>query len=199
MAEADQNKPQNLETLLDELEQAAEGKNKVPLKDVHEAIGERSFGPLLLAAGLAALTPLGVIPGLPTAFAIIVVLIAGQLVIGRDRFWIPRKLREHPVGADRLNKAVGWMRKPARVIDRFIRPRLTFFTQAGFTRVVALICVVIAFAIPPLELLPFAVMAPASAIAAFGLGLTARDGLLVLIALIASAITLGLLGVALLR
>ncbi|QYF85807.1 exopolysaccharide biosynthesis protein [Brevundimonas sp. PAMC22021] len=199
MAEADQNKPQNLETLLDELEQAADGKDKVPLKDVHEAIGERSFGPLLLAAGLAALTPLGVIPGLPTAFAIIVVLIAGQLVIGRDRFWIPRRLREHSVGADRLNKAVSWLRKPARVIDRFVKPRLRVFTQAGFTRVVAVICVVIAFAIPPLELLPFAVVAPASAIAAFGLGLTARDGLLVLIALIASTISLALLGMVLLQ
>lgn len=199
MTQADQNKPQNLQTLLDELEQAAEGKDEVPLKDVHEAIGQRSFGPLLLVAGLAALTPLGVIPGLPTVFAILVVLIAGQLVIGRDRFWIPKPLRERTVGADRLRRAVRWARKPARGVDRIVRPRLAVFTHAGFTRVVAVICVVIAFAIPPLELLPFAVAAPASAIAAFGLGLTAKDGLLVLIALIASAITLGLVGVSLLR
>ena len=197
MPQADQDEPENLGSLLDKLDRAAEGKDKVRLGDVHEAIGERAFGPMLLVTGLAALTPLGVIPGLPTAFAVVVVLIAGQIVIGRDRFWIPGKLRDRRIGADRLTKAVRWARKPARVVDRIVRPRLSVFTKAGFTRAVALICVVIAFAIPPLELLPFAVIAPASAITAFGLGLTARDGLLVLIALIASAISLGLLTLAL--
>ena len=186
MPQADQDEPENLGSLLDKLDRAAEGKDKVRLGDVHEAIGERAFGPMLLVTGLAALTPLGVIPGLPTAFAVVVVLIAGQIVIGRDRFWIPGKLRDRRIGADRLTKAVRWARKPARVVDRIVRPRLSVFTKAGFTRAVALICVVIAFAIPPLELLPFAVIAPASAITAFGLGLTARDGLLVLIALLRS-------------
>ena len=38
------------------------------------------------------------------------------------------------------------------------------------------------------------VVAPAAAITAFGLGLIARDGLLILIAWIASVLALGLLG-----
>ena len=40
----------------------------------------------------------------------------------------------------------------------------------------AMCTTLIAFAIPPLELLPFAVAAPAAAILMFGLGITARDG-----------------------
>ena len=41
--------------------------------------------------------------------------------------------------------------------------------------------------LPPLELLPFAAAAPASAIVMFGLSLTARDGALMIIAFVASA------------
>jgi hypothetical protein len=62
------------------------------------------------------------------------------------------------------------------------------------TRLVALVVVLIACAVPPLELVPFAAALPSLAIAAFGLGLIARDGLLVSFALLISGAALFLVG-----
>ena len=61
-------------------------------------------------------------------------------------------------------------------------------------RLVAAACVLVALTVPPLELLPFAAFVPALAIFAFGVGLVARDGVVVLIALLLSAAAVGLIG-----
>lgn len=185
---------QSLTEVLDELEGSLEGRDRISIAEIQEALGERSFGPLLLVLGLAALTPLGVIPGLPTVFALTIGLLAGQLVIGRRHFWLPRQVRERSAPVHRVGQALRFARRPAEVLDRLIRPRLQIFAGAGWTRAVAVVCILVAFAIPPLELVPFGVAAPAAAITAFGLGLTARDGVLVLLALAASATSLGLIG-----
>lgn len=38
---------------------------------------------------LVALRPIGAVPALPTALAIAVTLIAGQVVLGRNLLWLP--------------------------------------------------------------------------------------------------------------
>jgi hypothetical protein len=68
------------------------------------------------------------------------------------------------------------------------------FTGAVATRLVAVICVLISLAVPMLELLPLAAALPSLAILAFGLGLSARDGLLVLMASVVSAAAIFLVG-----
>ena len=190
---------QNLQGLIDRLESACGREHRVTVRQVEQAIGERSFGPLLLVPALLAMSPLGVIPGAPTVLALVVALIAGQLVIGRHEFWIPRFLANRSVKGERLTKSLERVRPAARVVDRVLKPRLCRLTGAFATRATALVCLLIAFLIPPLELAPFAVFAPAAAIAAFGLGLMTRDGLLVLIALAASATSVGLVVWAVLR
>jgi len=190
---------QDLESLIVQLEKACGARPRVSVREVEQAIGERSFGPLLLVPGLIALTPIGIIPGLPTVIAAVVVLIAGQLVLGRHEFWIPRFIAERSVKGKRLTQSLERARPAARVIDRVLKPRLRHLTGAVATRLSALVCLLIACLIPPLELIPFGVAAPAAAIAAFGLGLTTRDGLLVLIALLASAASVGLVLWAVLR
>ena len=68
---------------------AGEGKDAASVADIQEVIGIRSFGSLLLAAGLIVLTPVGGIPAVPTAMAVVVVLVAGQLLVGLRSFWLP--------------------------------------------------------------------------------------------------------------
>lgn len=187
--------PQDLTGLLDELDEAAsKGGEKCSVADIREAIGARSFGPLLTVAGLLSLTPVGLVPGAPTALAVVIILIAGQLLIGVKAFWLPGPLLRASVKSDQLRKAVRVARKPAHWIDRVLRPRLEVLAGAVGRRIVALVCVLVALAIPPLELVPFGVFAPAVAITAFGLGLLARDGVVLIIAFLASATALGLIG-----
>jgi hypothetical protein len=44
---------------------------------------------LLLLASVALASPLSGIPGIPTSMGVLVLLIAGQLIVGRDYFWLP--------------------------------------------------------------------------------------------------------------
>ncbi|MET0293756.1 MAG: exopolysaccharide biosynthesis protein [Phenylobacterium sp.] len=187
--------PQDLESLLGELDRTARGAGeRVSVQEIMDSLGERSFGPFLLLAGLLGMTPVSAIPGAPSTIALITFLVAGQLLIGRRSFWLPRFLRNRSVAADKLHRTVAVAGKPARIADRLVRPRLCRLTGPVADRLIALACVVLALCVPPLEFLPFVAFIPSAAIAAFGLGLIARDGLLVLIALSisASALAFGL-------
>jgi hypothetical protein len=80
-----------------------------------------------------------------------------------------------------------------------VRPRLAFLTTGAAERLAALACALAAIAMPPLELVPFGGIVPATAITAFGVALIARDGMIMLLALLITAGAAGLVGYALLR
>ncbi|MFW5972654.1 MAG: exopolysaccharide biosynthesis protein, partial [Bacteroidota bacterium] len=83
----------NVERLIDKMADAGSGEDEVSLGEIVEALGPRSFGPLLLLAGLITLAPLiGDIPGMPTLMGILVLLVAVQLLLNRKHFWLPRWL-----------------------------------------------------------------------------------------------------------
>lgn len=190
MARADQ--AHDLESLLGELAKAANGDGpRVSVQQVMDTVGHRSFGPLLFITGLLGMTPVSAAPGAPSLIALIVLLVASQLLIGRDSLWLPRFILKRSVKTDRLRQTVRLVQKPARVVDRMVKPRLEVLTGAVADRLVALVCVVLALAVPPLEFLPFVAFIPSAAIATFGLGLLARDGLLVLVAFTISAGAVG--------
>ncbi|HVT45323.1 MAG TPA: exopolysaccharide biosynthesis protein [Thermoanaerobaculia bacterium] len=174
-----------LEDLLDRLDQSAEENDPVTLGDLLDAIGRRSFGPLLLLAGLVVLAPvIGDIPGVPTSVAAVVFLAAIQLIFGRKHFWLPRWLLKRSISREKLSKALGWMRKPARFVDRLIRHRLGIFVEGGAVYAIAVVCIIIALTMPFMEVVPFSANIAGAALTALGLALIARDGLLALIAFV---------------
>jgi hypothetical protein len=180
---------EGLEQLLDLIDQTAAEKKNISLESIMKAIGNRSFGPLLLLAGLIVIVPiLGDIPGVPTAIALLIILIAGQLIVGRDHFWLPAWLLSRSVQHDQLCRILRWLRPAARFLDRWTRPRWVFITQGGGTYIVALTCMTIALAMPPMELIPFSANGAGIALIAFGLALITDDGLAAVLAL---TITLG--------
>ncbi len=172
---------------------------RVQLGDMLTAVGQGSFGSLLLVPGVITLLPLvGDIPGVPTLMALLVLLVAGQLLLGRRTFWLPQWLLKRSVSRAKLDKAVAWMRKPARAIDRLLKPRLTWLTQRAGTYLVALFCFLIALAMPLMEVVPFSANGAGLALMMFGLSLMANDGLWALLALILTGGTVGAVIVALL-
>lgn len=181
---SDREEPTNLEQLLDRIGEAAEAGERVSLDAVLHLVGDRSFGVLLLAAGLITLAPLlGDIPGMPTLMGVFVGLIAVQLLLRREHFWLPRWLLRRSVDPDKLRKALKWMRPPARFIDRLLRPRLTILTRSAAVHVIAAVCILVAAVMPMMEVVPFSANVAGGVFAAFGLSMIARDGLLALLAL----------------
>lgn len=178
--------------LLDQIESTADDCEEVSLDSVMDAVGRRSFGPILVLVGLIILAPvLGDIPGVPTIMALVIVLIAGQVLMQREHLWLPRWLLERNVASDKLKKAIKWLRRPARFIDRLLRPRLRHLTQEIGIQTTAILCIIIAAALPPMELVPFSANAAGIALTALGLALIANDGLLAIGATAISAATIG--------
>lgn len=58
---------------------------------------------------------------------------------------------------------------------------------------IGIICTGIALAMPALELIPFCANAAGIALTAFGLSLIARDGVMALLAILTTVLTLGLI------
>lgn len=190
---ANQREPENLEQMLSRISQAEDNNREhISLKDIVSEVGHRSFGPLLLIAGIITLLPIvGDIPGVPTLMAAFILLVAGQLLFGRRYFWLPKWLLKRDVSQHKMDKAMKWMRSPARFIDRLLKPRLTFLLEGGGVYAIAGACVLIALAMPAMEVVPFTANGAGLAITLFALALMARDGLLALLAFMATVGTLG--------
>ena len=190
--------PKGVGDILDRLEELAGQEDKVSLGDVIETLGNRSQAPFLVILPLIDISPIGGIPGLPTVLAAIIILVAAQILFGHKHLWLPGFLSKRSVSSKKLCKATGKLRGLARFMDRWFHGRLPALTKGPFVRVAAGACILLALTVPPLELLPFATTAPMAAIAAFGLALLVRDGLLMIIAILLSgaavALGLGLLG-----
>jgi hypothetical protein len=194
----DNKKSNNLSGMLDSLEGAGEGDGEVAIADILDSIGQRSFGPLLLVPGLIVLSPIAGIPGVGTASGIVIFLIAGQMLIGRRHFWLPGFIRRRTIERGRLEKSLRALRPVARIVDKILRPRLDFLTRRPFVYVVAATCVALSFMLPVLDMVPFTSLAPASAIAAFGLSIIAHDGAVAAIAFLLSLASLYVVGTVLL-
>jgi hypothetical protein len=175
-----------LQQLLDRLDHAATG-DRVAVECMMEAVGRSSFGGLLLLAGLVTLSPLDIIPGIPTLIAVAVLTVSVQLLAGRRNFWLPAWVLRRSIARYRFRRALTWLRKPARLGDRLVRPRLTALTTDAAIKVIALGCIVVALAMPVMEVVPFSANLAGLALTAFGLAVIAHDGLLALIAFAATA------------
>lgn len=155
----------------------------VRVEDLIAAAEERGFGPLLLVPALLVLTPIGAIPLVPTLMALLNTLIAAQLLIGRRHPWLPRRLRRVKIARQRFEAAHRRATPITARIDRLLYPRLTLLTKGPAPRLVAALVLVLGLVMIPLELVPFAAAVPAFAIVLMGLGLSVRDGLLIVLGL----------------
>lgn len=178
------NEPDNLQALISNLRQAGEDGEPVTIESMLQATGERSIGALLLVPGLMVLSPLSGIPGLPSVFAVMVILIAGQLLIGRRHFWLPQWLLCRTASRSKYDRALAFLKRPSRWVDRLLRPRLKFLTGSLAVRGNAVLCIMIAATMPPLEIIPFGNSIAGAALSILGVGLMARDGLMILVAIL---------------
>lgn len=179
--------PHSVGDILDRLDELADEKDEVSLGQTIEAFGSRSYAPFLVILPLIDISPVGSIPGLPTLLALVIVLTAGQLLFGRTHMWLPGFLANRSLKSEKVAKAVKKLRPVAKRMDKWFHGRLPALTQGPMVRVAAAAIIMLTLAVPPLELLPMATTAPMAAIAAFGMALLVKDGLLMIVAFVAAA------------
>lgn len=185
--------PHSLHELLDRMSAAGDDEDQVSLDDMLDELGRRSFGPVLTFAGLVILAPvIGDIPGVPTIIGVLVVLTVGQVLFKADHIWLPSFVLKRSVERAKVQKAVGWLRKPGEWVDRVTQPRLTKLVGGASGRIlVGSLALIVAFALPGMEIVPFSANGGGLALTLLGVSLLTEDGVL---AVIATAVVVGTLG-----
>lgn len=165
---------------------AEDGPDRLSFSTLAAQLHSRAWGGLLFI--FAAINVLPLPPGTSAFFALPILIVSAQMVFGRATPWFPARINQRGVKKQELERIVskiGWLE--ARV-ERIFKPRLLSLTGPTATRVVGLVCFLLALiaAIP----VPLFHVAPAAAIVLFGLALVYRDGALIIVAAIAGLLSL---------
>ncbi|WP_428150870.1 exopolysaccharide biosynthesis protein [Brevundimonas sp.] len=163
------------------------GDHGLTLSEIRDRLDERAYGLLILLLSIPCLVP--GLYGVPQAVGVIIILIAAQLLIGREEPWLPRwilNLRARGAWlkamADFAGSKLGW-------VDRLSRPRLLGFATGGGEKLAAIFMILATLTI----VLPFTNTIPSIALALLSVGLIQRDGLFVLAGAGVATAWLGLL------
>jgi hypothetical protein len=166
----------------DELELWLHGQGDKTLGGLIDVFGKRAFAIVFVVLmGVPALpAPTG---GATHVFEVIAVLLALELIVGRDQIWLPRRWRARKINTD--GRFITALLKAIRRLERISRPRLRFLfghrlSNAVFGLLVAGGCIA-AFLAPPFTGLD---TLPALGVVLLSLGVLLEDFLLVALGLV---------------
>lgn len=164
---------------------AQPGPERLSFSELAAHLEWRAWGGLLLI--FAAINVLPLPPGTSVFFAVPLLIVSAQMVMGRTSPWFPARLDRRGVNKQllaRLLDKIDWMESR---VERIFKPRLPGLTGATGARFIGLVCFLLALlaAIP----IPLFHVAPAAAIILFGLALIYRDGALVIVAAVAAVLS----------
>lgn len=173
---------QRLKQIIDESDA-----ERLSFTDLAAKLQSRAWGGLLFI--FAAINVLPLPPGTSVFFAIPLMIVSAQMVLGRSSPWFPARIDRRGVRKIELQRLIAKIQGVEARIERVLKPRLASLTGPAATRLIGLICFILALlaAIP----IPLFHMAPAAAILIYGLALVYRDGAVVIVA--AAATVLGLI------
>ena len=159
--------------------------DRITLRTIVEAFQERAFGALLFILAVPNVLPLP--PGASSVFGAPLLLVAGQLTIGRSQLWLPGFLSERSFKTADLKRIVDKILPFLRRSERLLRPRLEFMFGPVGDRIIGFICLLLATII----FLPilFANMAPAWGVCFLALALLQHDGLAAILGFVATVLT----------
>jgi hypothetical protein len=181
---------QAVTSVLDDLKSATYGQ-QTSIGNMLDAFGQGAYGPLLFVIGLLALSPIGAIPGVSILSGTLIVLLGVQMLFRDGAPWAPETLRRLKVDSNRAQRSIDWAEPYVKKAGAVTRPRYTtLLSRPGLYGVVAAL-VVLAATMYPLALIPWGVIPAAAGVTVLGLGLLARDGIMVAIGEAFAAVSAG--------
>jgi hypothetical protein len=160
--------------------------DRLSFTELAAQLHSRAWGGLLFI--FAAINVLPLPPGTSVFFAIPLLIVSGQMVLGRASPWFPARIDRRGVRKSEIERLIGKFEWVEARIERVLKPRLAILTGPAATRLIGLVCFLLALlaAVP----IPLFHIAPAAAIVLFGLALIYRDGALVIAAAAAAVLSL---------
>lgn len=179
--------PLNFSELLAQIIRA-QTEERLSLSALSSQLRDRAWGGLLLI--FAAINILPLPPGATTVTGIPLIIVTAQLAAGRATPWFPRRLDQRGVTkvelARLLEKILPWERR----VERVFRPRLVALTSHRAARAIGAISLLLSLILwlP----IPLGNHAPAASMVLFALALMYRDGVLVILGVLAVFLSLAL-------
>lgn len=172
--------PRRLSNVLRDLESGLGP--RIALGDLVTGLRDRSFAPLMVLFAVPNvflyLPGSSVITGLP------LMILALQLIAGRSSVWLPRTLSDRSVDRSSFARIVHYSLPWVERIERLARPRLWPGANTSVDRLIGIASLVMALVL--FLPIPFANGVPALAIIALGLALSERDGVWLILGILAS-------------
>ncbi|WP_019507581.1 exopolysaccharide biosynthesis protein [Pleurocapsa sp. PCC 7319] len=159
---------------------------KVTLADILTLAGERVFGFLFVILALPSALPIPA-PGYSVPFGVAMFFLAIQLIIGRDRPWLPAKIMNGSMPLEKVQgvvkKGIPWLQR----IEALTQPRFSSICTSLPGRVV-LGSAIALMSISMMIVIPGTNTLPAIGIFVTGFGLVEDDGAISLLGLIICAL-----------
>jgi hypothetical protein len=175
-------------TVSEQIEGWLQSDGEKTLGGLIEFFGKKSFALVfVLLLGVPALPlPTG---GATHVFEIIAVLVALQLIAGREGIWLPQRWRAVELAGGRRERFIAGLMKLIRRLERFSRPRFRFLFNHRLSNIVFGVLVIAgsagAFFAPPFTGLD---TLPALGVVLLSLGVLLEDVLVVIAALIVGTV-----------
>lgn len=155
-----------------ELAEAA-GPEGMTLREIRDRLDERAFGLMILILAIPCLVP--ALYGVPQIVGVPIMLLAGQMLVGRPEPWLPKAILDRSVSKAWLDRMADFATKRMRWFENLSRPRLTVFTRGWAERAAAAFMILATLTI----ILPMTNTVPSVALTLLSVGLIQRDGLFV--------------------
>lgn len=153
---------------------ARDAKGPVSIGYIRNAMGNRSFAPLLVLFAAFNMIPLP--PGASAFLGLPLLIVSAQMVWGSKRAWLPAFITNRSVSADQFRAVIAWLLPRLVRLEQIIKPRYWPFWRKQGDRIIGIITLLLAIAITlPI---PLGNWLPAFSTALLGLALSERDGLL---------------------
>jgi hypothetical protein len=148
----------------------------ITARDIIDALGERGFGFALILFSLPNCVPFP--PGLAQALGLPVFLFAMQMLVGRTKPWLPRRIMDKAFPLSAFRRVIDAAEPRLRKVEGVCRPRLTFLFGPRGERLIGLFAALCAVSV--MIPLPGTNIPPSIALVLVSLAVMEEDGYLLL-------------------
>ena len=147
------------------------GPEGLTLGEVMDRLDERAFGIAILILAVPCLVP--ALYGVPQIVGVPILLLAAQLLAGREEPWLPRSWLNRRISREWLDRMAVFAEKRMSWFERLSRPRLSWLTRGFGEKLVGLFMILATLTI----VLPMTNTVPSVALSLLAVALIERDGL----------------------
>jgi hypothetical protein len=161
-----------------------ESRDRISIRDIFAAMGDRAFGALMLIFAIPNVFPTP--PGTSAILGAPLIFLTAQLAFGLSP-WLPAVISNRSMSrkdfATISAKITPWLGRA----EKLLKPRMTIFVHPPIEYLIGFICLLLAIvlALP----VPLGNILPALAICLFSFAILERDGLFVVLGLVAAVVS----------